>query len=148
MYLLDTNHCSQIIAGDRQVIQAVLSRRSAGVAISVIVQGELRFMAENSARRTENLDRIQDFLERFDWYPVSAEISNTYASLKASLLKTFGPKDQAQRRKTRIQTIGFDDNDLWIAATAIQHQLILVSADSDFDRIQQVSTLQVESWMA
>jgi tRNA(fMet)-specific endonuclease VapC len=66
-----------------------------GVAISVIVQGELRFMTENSARRTENLDRIQGFLERFDLYPVSADISNTYASLKASLLKTFGPKDQA-----------------------------------------------------
>jgi tRNA(fMet)-specific endonuclease VapC len=91
---------------------------------------------------------IQNFLERFDLYPISADISNTYAALKASLLKTFGPKDQAQRRKTRIQAIGFDDNDFWIAATAIQHQLILVSADSDFDRIQQVSTLRVESWMA
>ncbi len=148
MYLLDTNHCSRIIAGDQQVIRAVLRRRNAGVAISVIIRGELQFMAENSSRKTENRDRIEGFLERFDLYPISAEISDTYAELKATLLTTFGPKDQSQRRKTRIQTIGFDDNDLWIAATAIRHQLILVSADSDFDRIEQVSTLQVESWMA
>lgn len=75
VYLLDTNHCSQIIAGDRQVIQEILSRRNEGVAISVIVQGELRFMAEHSAQRTENLNQIQGFLERFDLYPISADIS-------------------------------------------------------------------------
>jgi tRNA(fMet)-specific endonuclease VapC len=146
MYLLDTNHCSRIIAGDRSVIQATLSRRNAGMAISVIVEGELRFMAEHSERRSENRARVHSFLERFDLYPVSSDISDTYAQLKATLLKTFGPSDQAQRRKTRIRAIGFDDNDLWIAATAIQHELVLVSADRDFDRIQQVSTLQLESW--
>ncbi len=39
-------------------------------------------------------------------------------------------------------------NDLWIAATAIQHRLILVTADRDFERIQQITNLQFESWIS
>ena len=147
MYLLDTNHCSQIIAGDPIVLANIVIRRNEGVAINVIVQGELLFMAENSDLKVENRSRVQSFLDRFDLYPISPEISDTYAQLKAQLLETFGPNDKATRRRTRIQSIGFDDNDLWIAATAIQHRLILVSNDRDFDRIQQITTLQLESWM-
>jgi tRNA(fMet)-specific endonuclease VapC len=147
MYFLDTNHCSRIISGDQQVIQAAFTRRSEGVSISVIVQGELLFMAEYSERKAENIARVQSFLGGFDIYPINSEVSNTYASLKAKLLDTFGPQDKAKRRRTRIQAIGFDDNDLWIAATAIQYDLLLVSSDSDFDRIQQVEPLKVESWI-
>lgn len=148
MYLLDTNHCSRILQGDSGVLQAILSRRNVGVALSVIVQGELLFMAENSDRRAENLDQVQTFLKMFDLYPINAEISQTYAQLKANVLNTFGSKDKAQRRKTRIQSLGFDDNDLWIAATALRYSLILVTADSDFTRIQQACNLQLESWIA
>jgi tRNA(fMet)-specific endonuclease VapC len=148
MYLLDTHHCSQIIAGDPIVLANIVIRRNEGVAINVIVQGELLFMAENSDLKTENRSRIQSFLDKFDLYPISPAISDTYAQLKAQLLKTFGPTDKATRRRTRLQSIGFDDNDLWIAATAIQHRLILVTADRDFDRIQQITNLQLESWIS
>jgi tRNA(fMet)-specific endonuclease VapC len=147
MYLIDTNHCSYIVEGHPVVMQAILSRRKAGIAISVVIQGELLYMAERSSAKTENLARIQQFLSRFECYPITAEISYKYAALKAQLLDRFGPKDPAKRRGARIQSIGFDDNDLWIAATAIQYQLILVSADRDFTRIQQVAPLQVESWI-
>ncbi len=147
MYLLETNHCSQIIAGDPIVLASIVIRRNEGVAINVIVQGELLFMAENSDLKTENRSRVQSFLERFDLYPISPEISDTYAQLKAQLLETFGPNDKATHRRIRIQSIGFD-NDLWIAATAIQHRLILVTADRDFDRIQQITNLQLESWIS
>jgi tRNA(fMet)-specific endonuclease VapC len=147
MYLLDTNHCSQIINGNLAVIQAALSRRDAGMAINVITQGELLFMAENSEMKATNLERVQTFLDRFDLYPINADTSIVYARLKAKLIDTFGAKDRIKRRGIRIQELGFDDNDLWIAATAIQYGLILVSADSDFDRITQVEPLQVESWL-
>ncbi len=35
------------------------------------------------------------------------------------------------------------DNDIWIAAIAMQHGLILVTRDSYFD---EVKSLQIESW--
>ncbi|WP_323374597.1 PIN domain-containing protein [Nostoc commune] len=34
-----------------------------------------------------------------------------------------------------------------MASIALQQNLTIVSADSDFQRIQQVTTLSVESWL-
>ena len=47
-----------------------------------------------------------------------------------------------------MTNLGFDENDLWIAAIALQHRLTIVSSDSDFPRIQQVvKSISVESWV-
>ncbi|MEH1839586.1 MAG: hypothetical protein V7L20_12635 [Nostoc sp.] len=35
---------------------------------------------------------------------------------------------------------------MWIASIALQQNLTIVSADSDFQRIQQVRILSIESW--
>ena len=43
--------------------------------------------------------------------------------------------------------LGIGENDLWIAAVAIQHQLTLATADRDFQRIQSVQSFELESWI-
>ncbi|NJR68514.1 MAG: type II toxin-antitoxin system VapC family toxin [Synechococcales cyanobacterium CRU_2_2] len=58
-----------------------------------------------------------------------------------------GPKAKQKRRKMTAANLGFSDHDLWIASTAIQHNLILVSADRDFQRMQEASAFQLESWL-
>ncbi len=65
----------------------------------------------------------------------------------SAIINQFAPKEKSKRRKAKITDLGFDENDLWIAAIALQHSLTVVSADSDFQRIQQVKTLSVESWL-
>ncbi|NES21984.1 MAG: type II toxin-antitoxin system VapC family toxin [Symploca sp. SIO3E6] len=62
-------------------------------------------------------------------------------------MATFGPKDKIKLRNFNLQNLGFGDNDLWIAATAIYYNLTVVSADNDFQRIQQVEPLVLESWV-
>jgi tRNA(fMet)-specific endonuclease VapC len=148
VYLLDTNHCSRIINGDSAVITQLQQNASTGVATSVIVRGELIFMAQNSQQQTSNLQRVQAFLQAIDLYPVNGEVGDRYGELKAKLYAQFAPKERNKRRQTSIQDLGFDDNDLWIAATAIQYNLTIVSADSDFQRIQQVQRFPLITWVS
>ncbi|WP_269087127.1 hypothetical protein [Moorena bouillonii] len=37
-------------------------------------------------------------------------------------------------------------NDLWIACTAIQHNLIIVSEDRDYRKMNEVRNLKLECW--
>lgn len=146
MYLLDTNHCSQIIGANPDVIKKLQENSSQGVGISAITRGELIFMIERSERVEENYKRFSPFLDNINTYLIDNAISDCYGKLKAKILKHFGPKDKKQARNTTIQKLGFSDNDLWIAATAISYNLTVVSADSDFVRIQEVQALVLENW--
>jgi tRNA(fMet)-specific endonuclease VapC len=149
MYLLDTNHCSAIILGEPNVISRITEVRESNIATCVIVQGELTYMMENSAQRETNLVSLTEFIEDIRIYGVTEDTANIYGQLKAALMRQFGPKEKSKRRKTQVTDLGFDEdeNDLWIAAISLQHGLSVVSADSDFQRIQQVRAFSVESWL-
>jgi tRNA(fMet)-specific endonuclease VapC len=147
MYLLDTNHCSAIILGEQNVIRRVNEIGVGDIATCVIVQGELTFMMEKSQRKEANLARLTEFLSDIRVYYITAETATIYGQIKAALFNQFAPKDKNKRRKTKIVDLGFDENDIWIAAIALQNNLTVVSRDSDFLRIQQVRTLLLSSWV-
>jgi tRNA(fMet)-specific endonuclease VapC len=146
MYLLDTNHCSLILLNDQSIIQRIQQVGEANVATTIITAGELIYMAENSAYREQNLNRIDQFLEDISVYDLDKNSSKIYGKIKADLIKQFGPKEKTKRKTTQTKELGFDENDLWIAAIAIRHRLTLVSADTDFSRIKTVSDFSLENW--
>ena len=145
IYLIYTNHCSRIIFGETNLIQQLELHSEAGVATSVIVRGELLYMVAKSQQTAANIQQVNAFLNKIDLYPINLSISDIYGDLKGKLINTFGPKEKAERRKFNIQTLGFGDNDLWIAATAIHYNLTIVSTDNDFRRIQPVYSFALES---
>ena len=147
MYLLDTNHCSRAILGDPNILSHLAAVDNTLVTTCVIVQGELIDMAERSQRRENNVALVQRFLQGIYIYNIDGTTATLYGQLKAALFKQFAPKEKSQRPKTKMTHLGFDENDLWIAASALQHNLTVVSADSDFQRIQQVRALSLESWV-
>lgn len=147
MYLLDTNHCSRIISGDAALLQMLQHHLEDGVATSAIAHGELLYMVYKSSRTAENLRTVNAFLQTIALYPVNREVSNVYGKLKGDIIHQLGPRDKAQRRKFTIQNLGFGENDLWIAATAIHYSLTLLSTDTDFVRIQQIQFFALESWV-
>ncbi len=103
-------------------------------------------MAARSQKQQINLALVRNFITGIYIYNIDQETANTYGQLKAALFNQFAPKEKSKRRKTKIADLGFDENDLWIASIALQQNLTIVSADSDFQRIQQVRTLSIESW--
>jgi tRNA(fMet)-specific endonuclease VapC len=148
MYLLDTNHCSRIIFGDSAVIDRAAQVGENNLFTCTIVQGELFYMVEKSQRRSENLATLEGFLQDLSVYGVDEQTAQIYGQLKSDIFNYFAPTDVSKRRKASITSLGFGDNDLWIAAIALQHQLTLVSCDSDFQRMQQARSFPLESWMS
>jgi tRNA(fMet)-specific endonuclease VapC len=147
MYLLDTNHCSRIILGDSTVIDRAFQIGEQHLFTCTIVQGELVYMMEKSQRRDANLAVLAEFLEDIPIYRIDENTAQIYGQLKTRVFNRFAPKETNKRRQTSIYSLGFGDNDLWIAAIALQHHLTLVSSDSDFQRMQQVQPFPIESWL-
>lgn len=146
MYLLDTNHCTFLIEGEPKVVNHFRELGQVKLATSVIVAGELRFMAQNSQQKSANLIKIQAFLNRIDIHPIDNKTAEIYGDFKSEIINTFGPKEKSKRKTTQLREIGIGENDLWIAATALRHSLIVVSSDSDFERMGQVREFMKENW--
>jgi len=146
IYLLDTTHCSRIMEGDAAILERLRDNASIVTATSVIVQGELVFMARKSEQTSANLSRVERFLQGIRIYPVDGETAIRYGGLKADLIRHFGPKEKSKRRRVTLAQLGFGDNDLWIAATALRHGLTVVSHDGDFQRMREAQDFPLEAW--
>jgi tRNA(fMet)-specific endonuclease VapC len=116
------------------------------IATCVIVCNELIYGALKSEQANENLIRIKTFLQTMPIYLIDEETAEFCAELKLAILNQFGPQSKQKRRNTKIESLGFKDNDLWICAIAIQYSLILVSSDSDVKRLNGICGLSVEDW--
>jgi tRNA(fMet)-specific endonuclease VapC len=147
-YLLDTNHCSFLLKGHPGLIRKIEDLGDAPTVTCVIVQGELMFMAHRSRHPVANEERVYQLLRGIEVLPLDAETADSYGRLKAAVIERLGPKEKARRRKMQLAELGFQENDLWIAAVAQRHGLTLVSADSDFARLSQLGDIAVENWLA
>jgi tRNA(fMet)-specific endonuclease VapC len=132
-YLLDTNHWSYIQERHPQVIARLQSLPDeASLVMSVVSQAELLGgieLVRGQRRRQELLVLYREVIATVtEILPITSEEAKEFAKIFASL-----------RRKGRpIET-----NDIWIAATARVHNLILVSNERHF---HYIDGLQVEDW--
>ena len=125
-YLLDTNIVIAIFA-DEMAVQK--KRQSADeVFLPSPAIGELYYGARKSNRPAENLARINQIIQQIRIIPCNLGTARWYGIIK----------DQLHRKGHLIP-----DNDIWIAAIAMQRGLILVTRDSHFD---EVESLQTEHW--
>ena len=125
-YLLDTNVILALFAGEPSVQECL--EAAAEVFVPSVSIGELCFGARKSGRPAENLARVDEFA--VDNVVLSCDIQTArhYGELKAAL---------------RAQGRPIPENDIWIAAVALQHNLVLVTSDAHFSGIE---SLRAESW--
>jgi tRNA(fMet)-specific endonuclease VapC len=149
VYLLDTNHCSFIIIQkDLTCIQKLTSLpKGTDIFINAIIYGELILMVEKSNQRKENIEIVNRFTQILTKiHPIDEETSKIYGQFHAEIINNYAPKEKEKRRKFKIKDAGIHPNDLWIACTAIQHDLIIVSQDNDFKQMSKVRPLKLECW--
>jgi len=124
--LLDTNIVIALFAKE-----AVIQQRLAEVDeafVSSIVLGELYYGAQKSSRVETNIARVNMFAAANAILVCDTATAQHYGAIK-NLLRAKGHP--------------VPENDIWIAATAKQHQLMLVTRDGHF---QAVEGLLVEQW--
>jgi len=128
--LLDTNMYVAFKRGDGDAVE--LLRLADEVHLSTVVLGELLAGFAAGSRERRNREELTAFLEsprvRID--AVDEGTADFYGRIFALL-----------RRKGRpIPT-----NDLWIAATALQHGLVLATRDDHFAAIEGLATAKTPS---
>jgi predicted nucleic acid-binding protein len=100
---------------------AVTRLNTAILAISFATRAEIRLWAITARWQAPRWARTQKVLESYLAFGVDSEVEERWAELAA------------QRRRGGWAA---DDNDLWIAATALTRNLPLVACDRDFGPIE------------
>ena len=129
-YLLDSDVFSLMVSGRDEALNQRMTNLTAGQAtLSVITTGEFFDSVAHqaiSALRNERAQRRIDFLGVM---PLDAEVAQTYGSIRADL---------------RAKGTPIGPNDLWLAAQAKTHGLIMVTRNGR--EFKRVKGLKVEGW--
>jgi tRNA(fMet)-specific endonuclease VapC len=130
LYALDTNTCIDLLRGRSPRLSArILELSPAHVVVPSLVYAELLLGAELSAEPQRNRRFIDQLVAPMRMLDFGVEAAAAYASIRAAL-------------QHDGQLIG--PNDLIIAATAVAHQALLVSAN--VREFRRVPGLRVEDW--
>jgi tRNA(fMet)-specific endonuclease VapC len=124
--LIDTNIVIALFANDPAVQQHL--ENAIEVFIPVIAIGELYYGANKSTRVKENATRISEFATRNALLLCDPVTAQWYGQIKDGLRKKGRP---------------IPENDIWIADTAVQYDLTLITRD---DHFRDIDGLRVESW--
>jgi predicted nucleic acid-binding protein len=123
---LDSNRYADFCRGDARAVETL--RTADEIWLPLIVLGELRAGFAHGSRRSDNEKILARFLNvsRVRVVIPDEQTTHFYADLYAALRKAGRP----------IPT-----NDLWIAALALQHDLVLFARDSHFDHVPRLVRL-------
>ena len=165
-YLLDTTAASALWDRrhhDHPKIRGFLrSAADSPTWVSIVVLGEVEYGLKIVPQMDEDLQaEVRRRMARFPQIlDVNKHTIEPYSDLRAALFKKYSPRDRRGRLRTKwpedlrertsSKELGVQENDLWIAAQAVQYKLVLVSGDY-MRRLQEVSAaldcpLQLASW--
>lgn len=120
---LDTNHITDLFRGDVKLADQLGTSEEVWIPLFALGEIKAGFQGGTQQRRNEAL------LNRFLAKPTvrvllpSRETAEHYARIFVQLKRAGTP---------------VPDNDLWIAALVLEHDLVLMTRDGHFDRIPQV----------
>ena len=119
--LLDTNIISDLNDNVPETLQVLASAEE--VFTSVVVAGELFYGIENCTRRKENFSFYTDFFQTCAVLDITLDTASIYGAIKTNLRQKGKP---------------IPENDIWIAAIAIQNDLTLLTHDHHFNSVDRL----------
>ena len=127
--LLDTNAYTGLMLGHESVVTAVSEAEQ--ILMSAIVVGEFLFGFRNSNRLEKNRQQLESFLREpfVDFVPVGKSTCNRFGQVATQLRRKGKPIPQ---------------NDVWIAAHALETGADLITADIHFKAINGLSLIGID----
>jgi tRNA(fMet)-specific endonuclease VapC len=129
MFLLDTDTIIYSLKGNGSVVRNLKAHQRDPLKISVISLMELYYGAYKSEKTTANLAKVRRIENAFDIISVDFSIAETFGMIKSQL---------------EFQGTPLDDFDLVFAASALAHNLILVTNNEKHFR--RVEGLELDNW--
>ena len=124
-FALDTNIVSAWLKGETPIADKIDTAES--VFLPIIVIGELYYGANFSSQVAKNTQDIKNITAHYPLLTLDEDTAVVYGVIKTTLRKKGKP---------------IPENDIWIAAIAIQNDLALVSRDNHFKEIDQLSLVE------
>lgn len=124
--LLDTNIVIEVFDGNKDVADKI--NKLPTFYLTSIVLGELYIGVNRVTNKAKHLKKVNDFLKLCTVLDVDSTTAVYYGEIVAALYKKGKP---------------LPINDVWIAATALQHDLTLITRDKHFN---EISNLKMKSW--
>ncbi len=122
---LDTNAAIAVLNGETAVISKL--KNVIQVFLPLPVVGELMYGALNSQHAEANLSRIEQLIQRSTVLVMGSETATLYARTRISLKQKGRP---------------IPENDIWIAASRLEHRVTLITNDN---HLQWIEGLTVEA---
>lgn len=123
---LDTNQAVHLLNDVPAVVAWLDSFGELYLPVTVI--GELLYGAMNSSRAVENVPRVNALVTRCPVLDTNANTSRIYAELRLDA-------------KTRGRPL--PENDLWIAASCVEHNVPLATEDAHFAGFTALNTVRM-----
>lgn len=121
--------------------------------ISAITIGELNYGNNVNPGQTRNVDDYAAFIERrCQVIDVGRHTATSYGEMRASLFNKYGPKKKKGLRAEQLrdpltsQSLGIQENDLWLAAQALERDLTFISDDRMEHIVACAEDLRLENW--
>jgi len=125
-FLLDTNIIIGLFANDYGVVENIKSHTRI-ILLPSIVLGELFYGAELSGKKESNKKRIEELARITPIVSCDIDTARIYGVVKSQL---------------KFKGTPIPENDIWIAALSLQHELTLVTRDNHFEHID----MKLERW--
>lgn len=119
--LVDTSVVVDLLKGDQGV--ALILDPYRPLYVPAVVLGELLMGAQRSLRVARNVERIREFAGSSHVLPCTGRTASHYAEIANQL---------------RAQGKPIPQNDMWIAAVALQHGLPVAARDKHFDHVDSL----------
>jgi tRNA(fMet)-specific endonuclease VapC len=130
-YLLDTDVFSLMVKGHDDAINARMQALGKGEAtLSAITTGEFFYGVAHAPVSVLREKRAQRLIDFFGVLPLGAEVASSYGQIRADL---------------RAKGTPIGPNDMWLAAQAKTHGLVMVTRNTR--EFKRVKGLKVEDWV-